>query len=213
MDYAQLVAPKATANSIRAWLNWDLAPVTDILTEAEAYIYGKLRVREMKELDTGTIDDGDLTLALPDNFIAALSFRRIGPSAGKIAILDSQHMETRNAIDADGVFTESEPTECQIIGDPPVAYFNCEADDAYPYRLVYWARKPALSVSNTTNFLTSRYPKLLRTACLMAGYDFYDQPDKQAAHEKRLEKLIFEANAEYDMGEQGNVFETYQEDD
>lgn len=213
MDYAQLVAAKTTANSIKAWLNWDGAPVTDILTEAEAYIYGKLRVREMKEIDTGTIADGDLTLALPDNYLAAISFRRIGSSAGKISILDSQHMETRNAIDADGVFVEGVPNACQIIGDPPVAYFNCESDAAYPYRLVYWGRKTALSGANTTNFLTSRYPKLLRTACLMAGYDFYKNPSEQAKHETRLEKLIFEANAEYDLGEQANVFETYQEDD
>ena len=55
MNYTQLVAAKTTANSIAAWLNWDLAPSTDILAEAETYLYGKLRVQAMKSLATGTI--------------------------------------------------------------------------------------------------------------------------------------------------------------
>ena len=213
MDYAQLVAAKTTANSIKAWLNWDLAPSTDILAEAETYIYDKLRIREMKLIATGTINDGDLTLAMPTYFLAPISFRRIGASAGRITIFDSDQMESRNVIDQDGNFVEAVPTECQIIGDPPVVYFNVESDDDYDYRLVYWGRKAPLSGSNTTNFLTNRYPKMLRTACLMSGYEFYKQPDQEKKYEGRLEKLIFEANSMYDLGEQANRFETYQDED
>lgn len=212
MDYAQLTAAKSTANSIASWLNWDLAPVTDILAEAESSIYSELRVREMKALATGTIVTAAVSLALPTYFLAPLSFRRIGASAGRIEIFDSEQMETRNCIDDTGAFISSVPTECQIIGDPPVAYFNVESDDDYPYRLVYWARKAPLSGSSTTNFLTSRYPKLLRQACLAEGFSYMKEWDASKNAEQKMKELIYKANSEYDLGEQANRFETYQED-
>ena len=67
MNYTQLVDAKTTANSIAAWLNWDLAPSTDILAEAETYLYGKLRVQAMKSLATGTIALNDLSLTMPND--------------------------------------------------------------------------------------------------------------------------------------------------
>lgn len=209
MNYTQLVASKATANSIAAWLNWDLAPSTDILAEAESALYSQLRVREMKTMTTGTIADGDLTLAMPTDFIASISLRRSGSAAGPITILDSQHMEERNQIDGTGAFIEGVPTECQIIGDPPVAYLNCEANDAFPYRLVYFKRPAALSGSNLNNFLTVRYPKLLRVACLMEGHFFKKEYELARTYETRVEEMIYKANSEYDLGEQANRTEMF----
>lgn len=213
MNYTQLVAPKTTSNSISNWLNWGLAPVTEILAEAEAYLYGQLRVREMKKLATGDISDGDLTLTFPSDFIAPISFRRIGQTAGRIDILDSEHMESRNAIDGDGAFLEGVPSSCQIIGDPPVAHFDCEANQDIPYRLIYFARLTALGPSNLTNFLTTRYPKLLRVACVMEGFNFKKEYDLAAKEEKRLKEMIFEANSEYDLGEQANRQEMFSNND
>lgn len=214
MDYSQLVAGKSTANSIKSWINWDIAPSTDILTEAEAFIYSKLRVREMKKLLTGTqIDDGDQSYAMPADFIASISFRRIGPSAGKIHILDSEHMEGMNDIDADGLFIRGIPDKCQIIEDPPIAYFNCEPNDDFPVRLVYFRRLPALSVGNPTNFLTTRYPTLLRTACLMQAWRFKKAYDLAEVEQQNLMGLIETANSEYDLGEQANRYEMFSDND
>lgn len=209
MNYTQLVAGKTTANSIKAWLNWDKAPSTDILTEAEAYLYGKLRVTEMKTKAEGTIALNATTLALPTDYIAAISFRRIGAAAGRIEVLDSDHMEGRMQIEPNGDFMASVPSECQIIGSPPVAYFDCKSDDDHDYRLIYFKRPAALAGGNLTNFLTNRYPKLLRTACLMSGFEYYQKPEQEQKYEKRLDKLIFEANREYDMGEQINRMEMH----
>ena len=209
MNYTQLVAPKTTANSIAAWLNWDLAPSTDILAEAESYLYGKLRVQAMKTIASGSIVLNDLSFTMPTDYLAPISMRRIGASAGVIEVFDSQQMEERNCIDAAGNFILSVPTECQIIGDPARAYFNVQSDDTYPYRLVYWARKTALSGSNLSNFLTTRYPTLLRAACLFRGFDFKKEYEAADRNEKRLQSLIYDANAEYDMGESINRMETY----
>ena len=209
MNYTQLVASKTTANSISAWLNWDLAPVTDILAEAEAHLYSKLRVQAMKTPATGTIALNALNLSFPTDYLAPISFRRIGASAGVIEIFDSQQMEERNCIDSTGNFIKSVPTECQIIGDPAIAYFNVQSDAAYPYRLIYYARKAALSPSNLTNFLTNRYPNMLRAACLFRGFDFKKEYEASDRYAKQLQMLIYDANAEYDMGESINRFETY----
>ena len=69
--------------------------------------------------------------------------------------------------------------------------------------------KSALSGSNLTNFLTTRYPTLLRTACLFRGFDYKKEYEAADRNEKRLQTLIYDANAEYDMGESINRFETY----
>ena len=211
MDYAQLVADKNTANSIKNWLNWGGAPVEDILAEAQAYVYNELRVREMIELDVDTLTLGSQSKAMPADYIKAISFRRTGASAGVIDILDSEHMEGRNQIDASNTFLTATPTECQILGDPAVAYFNVKSDAAHPYRLVYYARPADLSGVNTTNFLTRRYPKLLRTACLMAGFEHYKNPDQEAKYEERLQRLIHEANAVFDEEQQSYRLEMYTE--
>lgn len=209
MNYTQLVADKGTANSIKNWLNWGLAPVEDILAEAEAYIYNELRVREMILKFEGTLTIGSNVQLMPDDYIAPISFRRTGASAGKIEILDSEHQESRNIIDATNTFVTATPTECQIIGDPAIARLNTKSDLAHPYSLVYYARPEALGSGNTENFLTRRYPKMLRKACLMAGYEHYKNPDQEAKYEKQLEALIFKANANFDEEKQSYRLEMH----
>ena len=213
MNYTQLVADKSTANSIKSWVNWANVPSTDILEEAEAYIYDKLRVREMTTIAAGTIALNATSLALPTTYLKALSFRRIGPTAGRIHILDPQHQEERNAIDSSGNWIAGIPNTCQILDDPPVAYFDCKASQAIPYRLVYLGRKAALGSGNQTNFLTSRYPKLLRTACIMAAYEnIKDMPNAQK-YQRDLMGLITEANAAFDEEQQTYRLETHPGDD
>lgn len=62
---------------------------------------------------------------------------------------------------------------------PLIYYFNqsyiqldSPPDQQYPYLLTYYQQPAALSGSNATNFLTSRYPRLLRAACMMAGAEW-----------------------------------------
>lgn len=172
MNYEELVADKTTLNSIRGWTNWSVAPAESILAEAEAVIYAKLRSSEMEALDAGTIAEGDTSLELPVDFISAKSFRRVGESAGEITVLDRQHFEERLALDTDGSYFAASPTECTIYGTPATAYFNTAADADVSYRLLYFAQPAPLSVSNQTNWLTSRYPLVIRATCLWLGFLF-----------------------------------------
>jgi hypothetical protein len=57
---------------------------------------------------------------------------------------------------------------------PTMYWFNAQyfqfdqpSDQAYPYLLTYYQKPADLSVANPTNFLTSRYPRLLRSAIML----------------------------------------------
>jgi hypothetical protein len=170
MNYAEMVADKTTQNSICGWLNWDKAPAISILSEAESAIYSKLRVSEMEALDEGTISEADSELELPADFIAPISFRRVGEAMGKIIVLDRNHFEERLSLDENGEFEIGPPTECAIYGYPATAHFNTTADVDTDYRLLYYARPAALSVVNQTNWLTDTYPLVVRSVCLWLGF-------------------------------------------
>lgn len=170
MNYSELVADKTTQNSICGWINWDKAPATSILAEAESAIYSKLRVPEMEALDEGTIATTDTSLEMPADFIAPISFRRIGETAGKLFVLDRNYFEEKINIDTDGVIESGTPTICAIYGSPATAYFNWAADADIDYRLLYYARPAALSLANQTNWLTDTYPLVVRGTCLWLGF-------------------------------------------
>jgi len=70
--------------------------------------------------------------------------------------------------------------------------FNVKASQAFAYRWMGYAQPTALSASNQTNFLTQRFPTLLRSACLMIACEFermWEDRDK------------YRAEAEYWLGE------------
>jgi hypothetical protein len=209
VDYNELIASKATANSICNWINWDLTPSTSILTEAEAAIYSKLRVSEMESLDEGTIAQGATSLEMPADFIAAKSFRRVGQTAGVIPVLDRQLFEERLPLDSDGSFQSGPPMECTIYGDPQTAYFNFAADVDTDYRLLYFSRPAALSVSNPTNWLTRQYPLVVRATCLWLG--FMHRKEFQAAQVWAgiAASLLDACNGNGDLAQAINQFEMF----
>lgn len=51
-------------------------------------------------------------------------------------------------------------------------------DLAYPYVITYYQNLPALSSTNTTNFLTDDYPRLLRTVTMMIGAEWVKESNQ-----------------------------------
>jgi hypothetical protein len=211
MSYSELIASKATLNSIRGWINWDMTPAVDILAEAETFVYSSLRVREMKRTVTGTLATGVTQTSLPPDFIAPRSFKRIGPYGGKIEILDDKMFEDCLPLMDDGTYPVETPTKCTIQDDPPVALLNTRTDTQYPYRLVYWRRPESLDLTNETNFLTRRYPILLRATCLGYAHMFMKNAEQSDKWLGVAGTMINQANSDYDLGEQANRVENYWE--
>lgn len=198
MDYTTLVAGRTTAGSIAKWLNRDLtgADADTILDEAEAYIYSRLRVREMLQEDTGTVADGDTTLSLPTGWIQTQLFMFTGEYRLILAQETPEDMRRAYVYDTDGSRAEGQPR--MFSADGSSIKFEVEADRAYDYLHLYYKTPTALSGSNTTNFLTSRYPRLLRTACLAFGADFWLMDQDRDRYMALADREIDRANAEAD---------------
>src|SRR5215207_7576843 len=69
MDYGTLIGAKETTGSIRSWVNYGLIDAEGILLDAQSYIYGALRVREMRGEAAITIAADARYVALPERFL------------------------------------------------------------------------------------------------------------------------------------------------
>ena len=69
----------------------------------------------------------------------------------------------------------------------------------YNYELVYYRELPALSSTNTTNFLTSRYPSMLRKALMYKAYEFQEDDRRAVVFETKAKAEIFETEKEKDL--------------
>lgn len=158
--YAELQA------SIADWLvrNDLTAVISDFITLAESRFNRELRVREMIATDTGTIAD---TIALPDDFIQVDVFR-----------LDTSPIRVLQPISA----AEGHRSYGTVGGDS--RHFAIEGANLVPfppqtgtvdYILSYFATLPALSTSNTSNWLLAKAPDLYLFGSLVEAAPYLDE--------------------------------------
>ena len=165
-DYPTLVGPKSQDGSIKNWVNRPDIPVTTILVEAEALIYETLRVREMRSMTEFSFAKGDSEKALPAGFLDPIKFTPYGWGDP----LEYWHEETYDpCMDETGAMIVGTPSRWTIIGE--TAYLDVACDEAFAGRLLYYVTPAPLSVSNPTNFLTRRYPTLVRYACMNKAFE------------------------------------------
>ncbi len=86
-------------------------------------------------------------------------------------------------------------------------YFDQALSQDVSAVLNYFRSLPLLSASNQTNFLTSRYPALLRTACQTAAADFMKDDTEYQKCGQRLAALIQSVAAENDGFMRGMEFD------
>jgi hypothetical protein len=79
--------------------------------------------------------------------------------------------------------------------------------------LQYFKSLPILSAANPTNFLTNRYPHLLRKACTAQAWDFMRNDAEYQQDVAALSALVEQVNAESDLLYRGAVFDTYLHDE
>tara|TARA_B100000424_G_scaffold39529_2_gene26529 strand:- start:1649 stop:2278 length:630 start_codon:yes stop_codon:yes gene_type:complete len=170
MDYTTLVANKATDGSIRNWVNNDSFSATTILSEAEDFIYRRLRVREMLKLTTGNMVVGQDYIDVPTDFIGSRSLFYSGTEKLAMNHTTLDAIEAGRTYDTSGNITQGKPTQFYIDADK--AFFPIAPDQTYAYRWRYYCQPTALSSTNTTNFLTNFSPRLLRCVCLAMANEF-----------------------------------------
>jgi hypothetical protein len=204
MDYTTLVAAKTTAGSIANWVNRGDLPVTDILAEAEAWIYQRLRVREMQQIATLTFAEDASSAALPDGFLDPIQYepRQWGGP------LEYVHEAALLApTDDDGNPYEGTPSRWTVMGE--TAYVDVTCVEAFSGRLLYYKQPDALSGSNLTNFLTRRYPALVRKACMGKAFEHGKDTARTTQYLAMAEAEIKEAARTNDLARRGQTYPAY----
>jgi hypothetical protein len=88
-------------------------------------------------------------------------------------------------------------------------FFDVAFAQATNGNLQYFKSLPLLSTTNPTNFLTNRYPHLLRKACTAQAWDFMRNDAEYQKDVAALTALVEQANAEGDLAYRGAAFDTY----
>ena len=202
MDYATLIAPKTTLGSIANWVNYTdtKIPVADILSEAQQFIFDRVRLSEMRELTTVALSMGVASVALPARLLTVINLQdqhniRIRPRDLK-SLLDRRNYDLNdNIIQADSPMFYSMTGSTFEFDYAPTADITLKLAGYFSPALL----GDGTGGTVTTNFLTSKYPHMLRAAILMFVADFLNDEAKYNRYQTRYAALEAQAMQSSDM--------------
>jgi hypothetical protein len=200
MDYDTLVGDKTTVGSIKYHINYERIDPVGILEEAQAWIYSKLRVRQMQSSASVSIAQGASTAAYPTGYLDPLHFGIPG-FVSRLRRKDIEWFRTNLGFDETAALPEGLSTYWTDYND--LIQLNTVADQAYTASMVFFKLPDALSSSNPTNWLTIRYPTLLRRVCLMLAAETRKEFDTFDREEARALQAIEEIKVESDNSLRG----------
>lgn len=179
MDYVTLTGAKTVNGSIAQWVNHADAQnaAATILEEAESFIYRRLRHWRMITEATGVMvaNQDYLLISAFTNYLEdkVLRFNGIVNNmvySDRILRKTIEQVKAAYGYDSSGARVAQTPTIFYNNGTQ--LKFDSPPDLAYPYELAFYQQPAALSASNTTNWLTATYPRLVRVACLAGATEF-----------------------------------------
>jgi hypothetical protein len=204
MSYTTLTGAKTSEGSLKYWINYSKLDVGAALEDAQALIFQTLRVREMQAAATVSISSGSETAALPTGYLASLSMRDVTNNA------DLEHVQWEDLEQyrdfSSGDISTGKPCRYSVFNE--LFQFDTKADAAITARVLYYKSPDQLSGSNETNFLTTRYPHLLRAACLAAGYDQMRNTEAYTIAMQRMAAFIASINAQAEIDDHRGQFMT-----
>jgi len=200
MNYTTLVADTSTAGSIKNAINYGRIDAEGILEEAQAWIYQRLRVRQMVAAENVTIADEATTASFPTGYLDPIHLGIPG-YVNTIRLKDAEWFRSHLGWDESAALPEGTPTYWCDIGT--TIQFNTKADQAYTAKMVFFKKPTALSADNLTNWLTDRYPSLVRRVCLMFAAEARKEWDAMDRAEIRALQTIDEIKVESDLAMRG----------
>lgn len=199
MTFTTLTGLKTVSGSIKSWMNYGKIDSEGVLLEAETMIYQRLRVREMRSSDTLTVGVGKASVDLPDGFLDPLKLRDITNDCN-ITLKSEDELEDIRTWTA-AVLDSGDPSYYAIFDEQ--MQFDCKSTSAWRARALFYKQGDPLSASNESNFLCTRYPHILRMACLATGARFANDDEVFAREQRLLEGKIEELNAMDEMSRRG----------
>jgi len=200
MNFSTLVADAATEGSIKYAINYSRIDAEGILEEAQAWIYSKLRVRQMSATADVAIAAEASTASFPTGYLDPIQLSIPGYVA-RVRLKDPEWFRTHLAWDEDASLPEDPPSYwCDFNG---LMQFNTKADQAYTAKFVFFKKPDLLSADNPTNWLTERYPSLVRRVCLTFAAEARKEYDLMNQSELRALQQIEEIKSESDFALRG----------
>lgn len=204
MDYTTLTGSIGTAGSILYHANFARLDAAGILDEAQKWLYQKLRVAEMVTSEAVLISAEATATALPERYLDPIILQIPGYTR-RLVYTDLERFKANLAYDSDGVLPEAMPTRWTREGGNML--FNHKADQIYTARLTFYQRPASLASDNETNWLTQKYPTLLRRACLRFAAEERKRTTEAQALELMCLSDIEDIKKESDLNMRGMSFD------
>lgn len=201
MNYASLSGSKTTEGSIKRWMNYALLDVDQIIEEAQALIFQTLRVREMRtQFANLTLSVGESYEALPTGFLDPIHLKDITNNID-LDLRDETELQRMRIYDDGDLATASAAYNYAIFDEK--LQFEIKYDTAATLVMIGYKAPTFVSSTNSSNFLCTRYPHLMRVACMAQAADFMNNAEREQKYLTKLAALIQQTNSESDMTYRG----------
>ncbi len=178
LTYDVLVLGRDCPYSLKNWCNHDRIPSEMIIDEAEQWIYQRLRVRAAQKTATGTLVINTDTITLPTDYRAGKFFKFTGVNSSNPVRRTLDEVIEVFSYNGDGTRTTGRPTIWAT--DDANIQFEVLAFTNYTYLFRYYAALAALSPTNKTNVLLTKYLTLFRTVCLAKAWQWRQNRQEMA---------------------------------
>lgn len=182
LTWSILTGTSNTAGAVARWLNKStLSAGTGgdadlILQEALGWIFTRLRHWKMLTPPTsGAMVVGADQIAVPSDMLEPDFIMIAGVVSGTFYQQELTQKPVNDIYRAwafDGSGNRIQQTPIWYTFNQNFLQLDQQPDFAYPYVITYYQLPATLSVSNQSNFLTTFYPRLLRTVCMMMGAEW-----------------------------------------
>jgi hypothetical protein len=141
-------------------------------------------VREMRASAPLTIAIGTSSLPLPSGFLDPISLK--DQYKCDVELRDPEVLDEMRGFDASGALIAGPISSYAIFGEN--LQFDMQSNVATTFSLIFYQQPAALSPTNTSNFLCTRYSQLFRAALLKHAYAFRQAWDESTRYAQELEK-------------------------
>ena len=175
-------------SSIADWLNRDdlTTVIPDFIRLAEAQYNRSIRHRKMITRSTATIDSR--YSATPADWIQTVQLILLTDPVQTLDYVSSEHINDKRAASSAG----GRPTCFTHVGEEIEVY--PAPDSSYTAELLYYATIPALSDSNTSNWLLSLSPDIYLYGALIQAGPYLRDPEQLNTFAALYQQMVDDMN-------------------